>query len=43
MPAAILSLFEPRAWPVAAIGPAAKKPLAGVKIDIAARMRGMWR
>jgi DNA helicase-2/ATP-dependent DNA helicase PcrA len=44
MPASILSLFEPRAWPVAAIAPAGKRPpQADAKIDIAARMRGMWR
>ena len=43
IPASILPLFEARAWPAAAIAPGAKKPHADVKVDIAARMRGMWR
>jgi DNA helicase-2/ATP-dependent DNA helicase PcrA len=44
VPASLLSLFEQRAWPVAAIAPAGKpRARADVKVDIAARMRGMWR
>jgi DNA helicase-2/ATP-dependent DNA helicase PcrA len=44
VPASLVPLFEQRAWPVAAIAPAAKpRARADVKVDIAARMRGMWR
>jgi DNA helicase-2/ATP-dependent DNA helicase PcrA len=44
VPAPILPLFEPRTWPAAAMAPAGKKPVRGeVQVDIAARMRGMWR
>ncbi|HEV3394760.1 MAG TPA: ATP-dependent helicase [Xanthobacteraceae bacterium] len=44
MPASLLPLFESRTWPTVAISPAAKKPSrAGPQVDIAARMRGMWR
>jgi len=44
IPAPILPLFEPRTWPVAVISPAGKKPARGeAQVDIAARMRGMWR
>ena len=44
MPSAILPLFEPRTWPTVALSPAGKRPdRAEVKVDIAARMRGMWR
>ncbi|HML15059.1 MAG TPA: ATP-dependent helicase [Xanthobacteraceae bacterium] len=43
IPAPVLPLFEPRTWPVAR-SPAGKKPVPGdVRVDIAARMRGMWR
>ena len=44
IPSAILPLFEPRTWPKFAASPTGKKPARGeVQIDIAARMRGMWR
>ena len=44
IPAPILPLFEPRTWPRPAMAPAGKKPVRGdVQVDIAARMRGMWR
>ena len=44
IPSAILPLFEPRTWPKVAVWPAGKEPLRGeVQVDIAARMRGMWR
>ena len=43
IPAPVLPLFEPRTWPVAR-SPAGKKPVPGeARVDIAARMRGMWR
>jgi ATP-dependent DNA helicase UvrD/PcrA len=44
IPSAILPLFEPRTWPKVAVPPAGRKPALGeVQVDIAARMRGMWR
>jgi DNA helicase-2/ATP-dependent DNA helicase PcrA len=43
MPASMLPLFEPRAWPTVAIAPAAKPSRTGERADLAARMRGMWR
>jgi hypothetical protein len=43
MPASMLPLFEPRAWPTVAIAPAAKPSRTGERVDLAARMRGMWR
>ena len=44
IPSAILPLFEPRTWPKVAVPPAGRKPARGeVQVDIAARMRGMWR
>jgi ATP-dependent DNA helicase UvrD/PcrA len=44
IPAPILPLFEARAWPAVAIAPAGKKPPGPkVRLDIAARMRAMWR
>jgi DNA helicase-2/ATP-dependent DNA helicase PcrA len=43
IPAPILPLFEPRTWPVV-VSRAGKKQMRGdVQVDIAARMRGMWR
>jgi len=42
LPASILSLFEARTWPLA--GEAARPaPRSDVQVDIAARMRAMWR
>ena len=43
IPAGIVSAFEVCAWPPAAraIGPGSTK--SGVTVDLAARMRGMWR
>jgi DNA helicase-2/ATP-dependent DNA helicase PcrA len=44
IPSAILPLFEPRTWPIAAKSPPGKAPVRGeIQVDIAARMRGMWR
>jgi DNA helicase-2/ATP-dependent DNA helicase PcrA len=44
IPSAILPLFEPRTWPAVAKAPAGKTPVRGeIQVDIAARMRGMWR
>jgi DNA helicase II / ATP-dependent DNA helicase PcrA len=42
IPPEILALFEAAAWPKAA--PASpRSPTAGPRVDIGARMRGMWR
>jgi DNA helicase II / ATP-dependent DNA helicase PcrA len=44
IPAPILPLFEARAWPAVAMAPAGRKsPGPDVRVDIAARMRAMWR
>jgi ATP-dependent DNA helicase UvrD/PcrA len=44
IPAPILPLFEARAWPAVATAPAGRKPPGPeVRVDIAARMRAMWR
>jgi DNA helicase-2/ATP-dependent DNA helicase PcrA len=41
IPAEILCHFERRAWPLADATPEAK--VAGLPVDIGARMRRMWR
>jgi DNA helicase-2/ATP-dependent DNA helicase PcrA len=44
IPAPILPLFEPRTWPTVTTAATGKKPARGeIQVDIAARMRGMWR
>lgn len=45
IPAMILSLFETLAWPPASEAPArgSYRPVTGVRVDMGARMRGMWR
>jgi DNA helicase II / ATP-dependent DNA helicase PcrA len=43
IPSGLLGLFEQKAWPIAAPGPATRPASAGVHIDVGARMRGMWR
>ena len=44
IPSAILPLFELRTWPMAARPTTGKAPVRGeIQVDIAARMRGMWR
>jgi len=44
IPASLLPLFESRAWPTVALSPGGKKPAhRQVEVNIAARMRGMWR
>lgn len=42
LPSALLQHFEARTWPIATPEQAAAKP-QGARIDLAARMRGMWR
>jgi DNA helicase-2/ATP-dependent DNA helicase PcrA len=43
IPEKLLGLFERAAWPVVAAGAAARPAGQGPKLDIGARMRGMWR
>jgi DNA helicase-2/ATP-dependent DNA helicase PcrA len=44
IPSALLKLFERAAWPVAAPDPAQAPAAArAVRVDIGAKMRGMWR
>jgi DNA helicase-2/ATP-dependent DNA helicase PcrA len=42
IPASLLGLFEKTVWPPAAAG-AARSAREGPRIDVGARMRGMWR
>ena len=42
-PDRLLGLFEQTAWPLAAPGAAARAASQGPRIDVGARMRGMWR
>ena len=39
----LLGLFERTTWPVVPAGTAARPTSQGPKVDIGARMRGMWR
>jgi DNA helicase-2/ATP-dependent DNA helicase PcrA len=44
IPDDLLDLFERRAWPTGSNEPAAaQRPSAGPRIDVRARMRGMWK
>jgi DNA helicase-2/ATP-dependent DNA helicase PcrA len=43
IPEKLLGLFERTNWPVAPSATAARGPSQGPRIDIGARMRGMWR
>ena len=44
IPDDLLSLFERTAWPVVAVGPsAARTAVQDARVDIRARLRGMWR
>ena len=43
IPDRLLGLFDKTVWPVAAAGPAARAGSQGPRIDVGARMRGMWR
>jgi hypothetical protein len=38
-----IGLFEKTVWPVAVAGAAARAASQGPRIDVGARMRGMWR
>ena len=43
IPDRLLSLFERTVWPRAVAGAAARAARTGPRIDVGARMRGMWR
>ncbi|MEH2553752.1 DNA helicase-2/ATP-dependent DNA helicase PcrA [Bradyrhizobium algeriense] len=43
IPEKLLGLFERTNWPTASADAAARGPSQGPRVDIAARMRGMWR
>ena len=43
IPATLLQLFECTTWPVAAAGPNGRQDARPVRVDVGARMRGMWR
>jgi DNA helicase-2/ATP-dependent DNA helicase PcrA len=43
IPEKLLGLFERTAWPAVLAGAAARPASTGPKVDIGARMRGMWR
>ena len=43
IPDRLLTLFEKISWPLAAAGTAARTASSGPRIDVGARMRGMWR
>ena len=43
LPDGLLGLFERTAWPMAAPGPAVRPASEGVRVDVGARLRGMWR
>jgi DNA helicase-2/ATP-dependent DNA helicase PcrA len=43
IPPALLPLFECRAWPIVAATSAAQQAARKVRVDVGAKMRGMWR
>ncbi|MDO9562028.1 MAG: ATP-dependent helicase, partial [Bradyrhizobium sp.] len=43
IPDRLLNLFEKTVWPLAAAGAAVHSASSGPRIDVGARMRGMWR
>src|SRR5690242_1347217 len=43
IPEKLLGLFERTSWPVVPAGATVRTPSQGPRIDIGARMRGMWR
>lgn len=43
IPDELLALFDKRSWPVASLEPAVNTERKGVRMDVAARMRSMWR
>jgi DNA helicase-2/ATP-dependent DNA helicase PcrA len=43
IPDRLLGLFELTAWPLTVAGTAARAASQGPRVDVGARMRGMWR
>lgn len=43
IPAGMLSCFASSAWPVVATGPGGRPDARQMRVDVAARMRGMWK
>ncbi|GGC61220.1 ATP-dependent helicase [Chelatococcus reniformis] len=43
IPDALTPLFERVSWPPASAGAPPRAPATGVRVDVGARMRGMWR
>lgn len=43
IPDELLALFDKRSWPIASLEPAVNTGSKGVRMDVAARMRSMWR
>jgi DNA helicase-2/ATP-dependent DNA helicase PcrA len=43
IPAALLQPFECTSWPISATGPHGRPDARTVRVDVGARMRGMWR
>ena len=43
IPATLLQHFDCTTWPVAATGPQVRPDARTVRVDVSARMRGMWR
>jgi DNA helicase-2/ATP-dependent DNA helicase PcrA len=43
IPDRLLDLFEKATWPPPAVGTAARSATLAPRIDVGARMRGMWR
>ena len=43
IPEKLLGLFERTSWPIVSTSAAARAASQGPKIDVGARMRGMWR
>ena len=43
IPDRLLELFEKTAWPLPTVGNATRSAGQGPRVDVGARMRGMWR
>jgi DNA helicase II / ATP-dependent DNA helicase PcrA len=43
IPDRLLGLFDQTTWPLAVVGAAARSASQGPRIDVGARIRGMWR
>jgi DNA helicase II / ATP-dependent DNA helicase PcrA len=43
IPEGLLGLFDRASWPPVAVGTQARAATQGVRLNVSARMRGMWR